>query len=72
MATITGRSPSAEASRARCALSAVFAMRFPVPITATVGVSSHGSVTGGSNRKSGPMYGRPETSATETSSIRAR
>ena len=71
MATITGRNPSADASRARCALIAVFATRLPVPITAMVGAPSRGSVTGGSNRKSGPMYESPAASATATSSIRA-
>ena len=70
MATTIGPIPFPAASRATCPAIAVFATRFPVPITPTVGTASGASTTGGSNRKSGPTYGIPSARATAISSIR--
>ena len=55
MATTT-TSCSRASSRARCAVTAVFPTRLPVPITAIDG-SSNGANDGGSKRKSAPTYG---------------
>ena len=43
---------------------AVFPVRLPVPITASVGTGSGGPSIGGSSRKSAPRYGRPRASVT--------
>ena len=51
---------------------AVFPVRFPVPITASVGTGSGVPSIGGSRRKSAPRYGMPLASATDASSIRSR
>ena len=51
---------------------AVFPVRFPVPITASVGTGMGGPWIGGSRRKSAPRYGMPRASATDASSIRSR
>jgi hypothetical protein len=72
IATITGSMPRRAASRATEPAIAVFPVRFPVPITASVGTDTGGPRSGGSRRKSGPAYGTPATSATAASSIRSR
>ena len=57
-------------SRARCAVTAVFPTRLPVPITEIDG-SSNGSSCGGSNRKSAPTYESPAASARDAQSNRS-
>ena len=51
-------------------MTAVFPTRFPVPITAIDG-SSNGVSSGGSNRKSAPMYGNPSASARDAQRMRS-
>src|SRR5579884_1922835 len=69
IATTTTRRSRAS-SRARCAVTAVFPTRFPVPITEIDG-RSKGSSRGGSKRKSAPTYGSPAASARDAHSIRS-
>ncbi len=54
IATMTGSRPRRAASRATAPAIAVFPVRFPVPMTASVGTVNGEPSDGGSNRKSGP------------------